>query len=206
MTFARFERADRNDRNLAVANFESLARVGTFISTWRTEALAIDTAWHDGYRRAIDAGRRERIGDAIRDRYDAIDRAIEQVRRENAIGAVVHAAGDERCRRETVRQRRHRVRARSMEVHDVVALALQNSPEPDGGRDVERVANSQRMTSDAELDRALAEPARRIANQFRTVTCRNQCEGEAEHLSLAAAEPKLGIDAGDADRRRGCGA
>ena len=86
-----------------------------------------------------------------------------------------------------------------MEVHDVVALTLQHSAEPDSGGDVERVADSQWMASDSGINGALPEPTGRIANQFRAMTCRNQREGETEHLGLAAAETEFRIDAGDAD-------
>ena len=65
------------------------------------------------------------------------------------------------------------------------------------GGDVERVADSQGMALDPGTACALPELAGWIANQFRAMTRRNQREGEAEHLGLAAGETELGIDAGD---------
>ena len=62
------------------------------------------------------------------------------------------------------------------------------------------------MSLDPGTAGALPEIAGRIANQFRAMTRRNQRESEAEHLGLAASEAEFGIDAGDAQRTRGCGA
>ena len=118
----------------------------------------------------IDARGRERIGNAARDRDHAIDRAIEQVRREHAIGPVVHPPRHDQRTAEAARQRRHRMRSRGVKVNDVVAFAFENRAQLDAGRQVDRVADAQRMTFYTRRDRPLPEPSRRIANQLRAMT------------------------------------
>ena len=95
----------------------------------------------------IDARSRERIRNSTRDRHHAIDRAIEQERREHPIGPVVHPPRHDQRTAEAARKRRHRMRARSMEVDDVVTFAFENRAQPDAGSKVDRVADVQRMAS-----------------------------------------------------------
>src|SRR6266436_7699254 len=84
---------------------------------------------------------------------------------------------------------------------DVVVLTFENRAQLDPRRQVDRVADVQRMTSYPIGGRSLPEPSRGIANQFRAMAPAGQRVRQSEHLRLAPAEAKLGIDAHDAQRR-----
>src|SRR5208282_2702105 len=128
-----------------------------------------DAAMNNRDALAIDARGRQRIGNATGDRDHAIDGAIVQVGRENAVGPVVHPPRNDQRTREAARKRRHRMRARGVEMNDVIAFTFENRAQPDGGCEVDSVADAQRMASDARGGGLLPEPSRGIANQLRAI-------------------------------------
>src|ERR1700723_2783863 len=93
------------------------------------------------------------------------------------------------------------MRARSMKMNYVVALALEDRAQLDARCQVNRVADADRMTPDARVERPLPEPSRGIADQLRAMPACRQRQRQSEHLRLAPGETKLGIDARDAQRR-----
>jgi len=90
MALALLERTNRRYHEVSVGYVERAARIGAFLGCWRPKPLAIDSAMNNRDALSIDARGRQRIGDASGDCDHAIDRAIEQIRREHAIGPVVH--------------------------------------------------------------------------------------------------------------------
>src|SRR5208283_5800797 len=90
MALARLECANCRNGEIGIGYSERAAGLDALRSSWRAEALAIHAASNNGSAPAIDARRGERICNAAGDRDHAIDRAIEQVRRENAVGQEVH--------------------------------------------------------------------------------------------------------------------
>src|SRR6202041_1869313 len=131
MALALLERTNRRYHEVSVGYVERAARIGAFLGCWRPKPLAIDSAMNNRDALSIDARGRQRIGDASGDCDHAIDRAIEQIRREHAIGPVVHPPRHYQRAPEATRQRRHRMRARSMKMNYVVALALEDRAQLD---------------------------------------------------------------------------
>jgi hypothetical protein len=80
----------------------------------------------------------------------------------------------------------------------VVGDARKEIAQTHPGREVERVANRERMALDTRASRALVKQPARIAGELSMMSFAQQSEREAEDLGFAAGESALGIDAEDA--------
>ena len=198
MTLALLEHPHRPDQEIAAGDTEPSASYLTLGGIRGMKMIAVHARRDDPEMIAQDAGLAQRIGNSARNRRDRIDRAIVQIRRKQPIGPVVHASRHDERTRVSAREGRHRMRPRGVEVHDVVAHARKKVSQAHRRREVERIANRERMALDALASRALVEPSARIAGEFRTMSAAQQPERQAEHLGLASGESEFRIDAEDA--------
>ena len=204
MPFANLERTDRRNDKIVVCDSKRATRSRPFLARRRAEALAIHAAVNDSHAPAIDARGCQRIRHATRYRNHAVNRPIEQQRSEHPVGPVVHSPRNDQRTAEAARKRRHRMRARSMEMNHIVAFAFENRAQPDPGWKVDCVADVKRMALYPRSRRPLPKLPCGIANQLRAIAAAGQRERQCQHLRLAAGETQLGIDAHHAQRLGVC--
>ena len=149
---------------------------------------------------ARDARPHQRVGDAGRNRRDAVDRAIVKpsarttgwARSPSGGSRPAHAHGRAQTAPSHARARYGNARRRSARRE---RCRLSASP----ARNVDRIADRQRMARRRRPLRARSpQLARRIAEQFRAMARRAELERQPKHLRLAAREIALRIDADDA--------
>src|SRR5208282_331707 len=85
-----------------------------------------------------------------------------------------------------------------VEVNDIVALAAKDRSEAHRARNVDRIAQLQRIAGYSSPARPFAKAAVGITNQFRAMAHLQQLARESKHLRLAAREAAFRIDARDA--------
>ena len=111
----------------------------------RTKPLAIDAARNDRDSHPGDARSDQCVRDRRRNRGHSINRAIEKPGREHPVGRVIHSPRHDQRVRPPPRERRQRVRARRMEMDDVIMVARKIFSQFQPRQRVNGIPNPQRI-------------------------------------------------------------
>ena len=200
--FARDQGAHRHDQPVGLAQSVPVAHRGASGGA-AAESGRVHAAGNQPYGAVGNACGAERVRHPGRNRDDRVDvRPVQPAGSPASRQRIVHASGHDPLDCQIGQPRTQRVGARGVEMHDVVAPAAHEPPQPPAGCGIEMVADRQITDGQLCVTQPAGEAAARRRCHVRRMAGACQIAGQPENLGLAATPVTFRVDVQDAQPGR----